>query len=128
METIVNHWLLMGRMGSGKSTLASKMSPEYLVLDMDDRWVERQESVLGKYHLVHNDDVLKMVMEMERLRPGLKAQVGAVVVDSGTARLDYEQSLDRIKGTQNQNNKWQNDAFRWKADLMCVLTGAILMW
>jgi hypothetical protein len=122
VDEYLNHWLLIGRMGSGKSTLASQMTPEYAVLDFDGRWVEQRDNVLGTYHIIQNDNAIRVIQQMEALRPTLKGKVGTVIVDSGTALLDYEQSLDRLKGEK------ANDAFRRKADLMRVLSGAILRW
>lgn len=117
---MVNYWLFIGPALSGKSTLVAQMESDFLVLDFDGRW--KDQEVADRSHLIANDNPMKIINRMEELRPGLQKKVKTVVIDSGTALLDYETSLDRLREVR------ANDAFKRKADLMRSIAGSILRW
>lgn len=116
-----DYWLILGKYGTGKSRLAAQMTPDKIVLDIDGRWAEQVGFSTGKTHIIKNDTVGKMAEEMEALRRTTTG-VYTVIVDSGTALLDYETSADRNNAVQ------ANLAFRRKADIMRVMVGASLRW
>ena len=124
------HWLLFAEREAGKSKFASTLSPEYLVCDFDGRWAE-QKDVKTKSHVIRESDPLKVIDEMKKLYPQLHTYVNTIIMDSGTAVLDFQQSRGRLLDTQAREEKRKfnlNDVHRNKADTMRVLRLAALQW
>jgi hypothetical protein len=123
-------WLLVARRFEGKSTFAAQMSPEYLALDLDNRWVE-QEGVKGQSRVVKENEPLRIVQELEKLRPQLVKSVGTIIVDSGTAIVDFYGAMSRmqeLEATKEGKRFNLNDSHRQKADMLRMMRLAILKW
>lgn len=122
------HLLLISRMGDGKSTFAAQMDPDYIVLDFDGRWVEQKDNQRGTSHVIQNNDVLEAVYEMNKHLKSVGDKVKTVVIDSGTAVLDYIQAMGRLEEdkAKSAGRKFNiNMTHRLKADTMRVLKGAV---
>lgn len=121
MEDQSDHWALIAHAGDGKSTFAAQMSPELLVADLDGRWDE-QTATGGKAHIIRESETLKLLDAMEKYlkTPGIKT----VLIDSGTALLDYITSKGRLQELEAKatGGKFNLDnVHRVKADTMRVL-------
>jgi hypothetical protein len=129
-ERLPRQWLLIARRNEGKSTFAAAMDPEHLVLDLDGRWDE-QKGRTKKSYKITNSEPLRIVEEMEKMRPQLGTYVKTIVVDSGTAVLDYISSRGRLMEADAVSNKKKynkNDDHLLKADTMRLLRFALLKW
>src|SRR5689334_17332182 len=100
---IARHWLLLARHNAGKSTFGAAMNPKYLTLDMDGRWDE--QGLDENSTIVTDSDPLKIVDRMESLRSQLMGKVQTVIIDSGTAVLDFIQSRGRLMETAAREAK-----------------------
>ncbi len=124
----LDHWAIISKAGDGKSTFISKMSAEYLVVDLDARWDEQNRNTLGKSHVIRKHETLEIIDEMERLSK-TDHNIRTVAFDSGTAILDYVQSRGRLQSdaAAQKGTKFNLDhVHRAKADTMRVLRLAAL--
>jgi hypothetical protein len=125
------HWLLIAPKGEGKSTFGAALSPEYLVCDFDGRWKEQEKTAGGKSYRITESAPLKVVDELKKLYPQLHSYVNTIIMDSGTAVLDFIQAQGRLMEAEARANKQKfnvNDIHRNKADTMRVLRLAVLQW
>jgi hypothetical protein len=128
---IPRQWLVIAPRGAGKSTLAAQMSPEHLVLDLDGRWVEQHKTAAGKSHIIKESEPLKIVKELETMKPQLAPYINTIIVDSGTAVMDFMQSKGRLMevAAKQEGKKFNlNDLHKMKADTMRLLRFAVLQW
>jgi hypothetical protein len=131
MDRLPRLWLLFAAHNAGKSTFGASMSPEYLVADLDGRWKEQEKTASGRSHVIAENDPLKLAKRMDEALPNLFGSVGTVIMDSGTAVMDYLQSKGRLMEAEAREKKQKfnvNDIHRLKADTMRLLAGAALKW
>jgi len=124
------HIMMIGRANAGKSLLASTATPEYLVLDFDNRWAEI-EKVAGQSHRINTMSVVEAAQRAEEMSERLKGKVGTVIVDSGTTLMDYHQGLGRLRADDAKANNQKfntNDIHRQKADMLRVVRGIINLY
>jgi hypothetical protein len=127
-DRLPRQWLIFAPRNAGKSTFAAAMDPEHLVLDLDGRWKE-QERHLGKSFRITESEPLKIVEEMKKQWPQIAPYVKTIVVDSGTAILDFLQSKGRLMEQQAREQKQKfnvNDLHKLKADTMRLLRFALV--
>jgi hypothetical protein len=127
-DRLPRQWLIFAPRNAGKSTFAAAMDPEHLVLDLDGRWKE-QERHLGKSFRITESEPLKIVDEMKKQWPQIAPYVKTIVVDSGTAILDFLQSKGRLMEQQAREQKQKfnvNDLHKLKADTMRLLRFALV--
>lgn len=130
MDRLPRQWLLIARRNEGKSTFAAAMDPEHLVADLDGRWDEQKDRTQKSYK-IETSDPLQIVEEMEKQRPQIGQYVKTIVVDSGTAILDFIQSKGRLMETRAEETKKKfnkNDVHLLKADTMRLLRFELLKW
>jgi hypothetical protein len=130
-ERLPRQWLLFARRGEGKSTFAAQMDAEHLVLDLDGRWKEQERNIQSRSYTITESDPLKIVDEMKKQYPQVHQYVHTIVVDSGTAVMDFIQSKGRLMevAAREQRQKFNlNDIHRLKADTMRLLRFAVLQW
>jgi hypothetical protein len=130
-DRIPRQWLIIAPREAGKSTFCAQMSPEYLVADLDGRWKEQEKTAAGKSYRITESEPLAIVREMDKLYPNIGSYVKTIIIDSGTAVLDYLGSKGRLLEAEARasNKKFNmNDVHRMKADTMRLLRFAVLRW